>query len=102
MAITKRSNVGRVRRILARKIEAALVLKYGVPAEVDPADLDSQNPFYSHNDCCSWCGWGYLLPANQRRIRVALCSWTVMSVFMKEPVTFCEEDHGYGYDLEIA
>ena len=55
MAITFRSRVGKTRIKLASLLEKILP---GV--KFDPADLESQNPYYcsEKEDCCTWMGSG--------------------------------------------
>lgn len=55
MAITSPKRIGRTR------IKLAAMLEKAVPGvTVDPANLQSQNPYYSSRyfDCCSWTGYG--------------------------------------------
>lgn len=76
VAITNNKRIGKIRIRLAEMLEEKLP---GII--VDPADLESQNPYYSSQqfDCCTWTGYG----TREKHWDTYFFSWDTMGDLVK-------------------
>jgi hypothetical protein len=95
MATTRRNRVGRIRERLAALILEAL----GTGYDLDPADLNSNIPWYARPqfDGCSWSGRG--LQPNGLAFHVY--SWDRMRDCVQNGFGMSQEDAGI-LDIEVS
>lgn len=108
MATTKDNKVGRTRIKLAAMLSAALSDHYRYPITVEPEDLQSQIPFYAHNDCVSWTATvaariPTAFPGETVGVAIHLCSWTTMGQIVREKeIAFVRGESRLPHHFEVA
>ena len=93
VAITKPNKVGKIRIKLASLLEETIE-----GSSFDPAELNSNNPYYGSKyfDGCCWSGRG----RDKSGMMIHVSSWCTMTRCVKNGIEYCQEHTcHWSYDI---